>query len=155
MNVNFYTCNCDNAVVNKTDYLTLGETRSCQVYQQTGVMHPSLLLKYSSSIVNYNYFGIPDWNRFYYITGIEVMPGGRCVVTGSEDVLHSNFEEILNLDAYVLRTETTKTNKLIVDNKVPTQSNRHCKTLAFSPVFNAVDTDYVYLLTVVGGVQRS
>lgn len=155
MNVTFYTCKCDNRVVDKTNFLTAGSTYDCSVYQQTGVMHPSLLLTYSAAIVNYNYFHISAWNRWYYITGIEVMPGGRCVVTGSEDVLHSNKEGIKTLDAYVIRTENGNVNSLIVDNKIPCQANRHCKTLKFSTApFGATESSPVYLLTVVGGVSR-
>lgn len=155
MNVVFYTCDCDNRVVDKSSHLTQGTTYNCSVYQQTGVMHPSLLLTYSSAIVNYNYFKIEDWHRWYYITGIEVMPGGRCVVTGSEDVLYSNKDEIKTLSAYVIRTESANPNSLIVDNKIPCQANRHCKTLKFSTSpFGAEETSPVYLLTVLGGVSR-
>lgn len=156
MVINFYTCNCDNRVVDKTNHLTLGVTKECNIFNQTGIMHPSLLLTYDDSLVSYNYFEIPKWNRFYFITGMEVMNGQRIVVTGSEDVLHTNHAQIMNLDAYVVRTESSKTNNLIVDSKVPSQANRHCKTLSFSVhPFNAADTDPVYLLTVVGGVNAS
>lgn len=156
MTINFYICNCDNRVVDKTNYLTSQTSMNCSIYNQTGIMHPSLVLTYSPAIVNYNYFEIPDWKRFYYITGMEVMSGQRIVVSGSEDVLHSNHEKIMELDAYVQRTESNKINKLIVDSKIPSQANRHCKTLSFSAhPFNATDTSPVYLLTVVGGVTST
>lgn len=156
MTINFYTCNCDNRVVDKGNFMAFGETKTCQIYQQTGIMHPSLLLTYSPALVNYNYFSIPDWNRYYYITGMEVPPGGRIVVTGSEDVLYSNKDAILSINAYVKRTENKKAgNKLLVDYKKPIQSNRHCHTMAFpGNHFNAVDHDYMYLLTVIGGSAR-
>lgn len=156
MTINFYICNCDNRVVDKTAHLALQETKDCSIYNQTGIMHPSLVLTYAPAIVNYNYFEIPDWHRFYYITGMEVMGGQRIVVSGSEDVLHSNHTKIMELNAYVQRTESSKVNKLIVDSKIPTQANRHCKTLSFSAhPFNATDTSPVYLLTVVGGVNSA
>lgn len=153
----FYKCTADNRIVDKTNYIVRQASKSCNFFNQTGVMHPSILLSYDSAIVNNsNYFYIAEWGRWYYITGIEVMPGGRMVVTGSEDVLFSNKDEILALDAYVVRTEnTTKSNKLVVDGRYPVQSNRHCKTIDFpGNHFNATDTDYVYLLTVVGGSSR-
>lgn len=153
MNVIFYNISCDNRVVNKTPALGVGITKDCKVYQQTGVMHPSMLLAYDSAIVNYNYMEIPSWNRYYFITGMEVMPGERIVVTGSEDVLMSNKDEILQLNAYVVRSED-HANNLIVDNKYPSQANRHCKTIKFpTPHFGAKPIDRVYLLTVVGGVS--
>lgn len=154
MNVIFYNIACDNRVVDKTSALGTGVTKECKVYQQTGIMHPSILLAYGSSIVNYNYMEIPSWNRYYFITGMEVMPGERIVVTGSEDVLFSNKDEILQLNAYVVRSED-HVNKLIVDNKHPVQANRHCKTIKFPTAhFGADPRDRVYLLTVVGGVSQ-
>jgi len=156
MTINFYICNCDNRVVDKTNYLALQASKDCSIYNQTGIMHPSLVLSYSPAIVNYNYFGIPDWGRFYYITGMEVMGGQRIVVSGSEDVLHSNHGKIMELDAYVQRTESNKINKLIVDSKIPSQANRHCKTLTFDlHPFNATDAEPIYFLTVVGGVTST
>lgn len=155
MNIEFYICNCDNRVVDKTEHLVLKSTKNCQVFRQTGIMHPSLLLTYSSDIVNYNYFRIQEWgDRWYQIVGMEVMPGGRIIVTGSEDVLHTNREAIKNLDAYVVRTENTeRQNKLVLDGNVPTRVDRKCETIKFDDVFNSTDTDKCYLLTVIGGVN--
>lgn len=151
----FYKCTADNRIVDKTNYLEQRATKNCDFFNQTGVMHPSILLSYDSAIVNNsNYFYIAEWGRWYYITGIEVMPGGRMVVTGSEDVLFSNKDEILALNAYVVRTENSeKSNSLIVDNKHPVKANRHCKTIRFDLKFNAsdADNDRMYVLTVIGG----
>lgn len=150
----FYKCTADNCIVDKTNYLVRKAGKDCNFYNQTGVMHPSILLSYDSTIVNdSNYFYIDEWKRWYYITGIEVMPGGRMVVTGSEDVLFSNKDEILALNAYVVRTENdAKSNKLVTDSKHPIQANRHCHTIKWATnKFNAVSTDPVYLLTVIGG----
>lgn len=150
----FYRCTADNRVVDKTNFLVRQDTKNCDFYNQTGVMHPSILLSYDSNVVNNcNYFHIAEWGRWYYITGIEVMPGGRMVVTGSEDVLFSNKDQILALDAYVVRTENdAKSNKLVTDGKHPIQANRHCHTIKWTNNrFNAVSTDPVYLLTVIGG----
>lgn len=155
MNIEFYICDCDNRVVDKTEHLELKSTKSCQVFRQTGVMHPSLLLAYDSNIVNYNYFRIQEWgDRWYRIVGMEVMPGGRIIVTGSEDVLHSNREAIKNLTAYVVRTEEYKRgNKMVLDGCAPSRVDRICNTIKFDDVFDSTDTDKCYLLTVIGGVK--
>lgn len=152
----FYKCTADNNVVDKTNFLTNPRTFNCDFYNQTGVMHPSILLTYDSNVVNYkNYFYIAEWGRYYYITGIEVMPGGRMIITGSEDVLYSNKDEILSLDAYVVRTQSSLSNDLLLDSKQPVQVNRHCKTIKFPGThFNGTDSDYIYLLTVLGGSSR-
>lgn len=152
MTIEFYTYSGDNRKIDKSSGMVLGMSKQCSIYQQTGIMHPSLVMTYSDSIVNYNYFHIPKWHRYYFITGMEVLPGGRIIITGSEDVLFSNKDAILELDVYVNRTEGNNFNKLIVDNNFPSQANRHCKTLSFSlKPFSATDTDACYLLTVVGG----
>lgn len=154
VSVVFYTCTADNRVVDKDSQLTQVASKDCNFFNQTGVMHPSILLEYDSNIVNNcNYFNIAEWGRWYYITGIEVMPGGRMVVTGSEDVLYSNKDLIYNLEAYVVRTEqSSKSNSLVSDSRHPVQTNRHCYTKKWgSPRFNATSNDPVYLLTVLGG----
>lgn len=153
MNVLFYTCSADPRVVDKTSYLSGEVLKTCEVYQQTGVMHPSLLINYDSSIVNKNYFKIPEWgNRFYHLVGIEVTPGQRMIVSGSEDVLYTNKDSIYALNAYVKRTEGNNINKFIVDNKMPIQANRQCETIKFNASPFIYSSGYNFVLTVSGGV---
>ena len=155
MTIEFYNVTDDNRVVNKNLGSVVHTISDAQVYRDTSIMSPQFLVDYAPYVVNSNYVKVPLWNRYYYVTDVTAMPGGRAVMHCREDVLMSNKDAIMNLDAYVLRTESSVVNRLIVDSKVPTQANRHCRTIAFSPIFNALDTNYVYLLTVVGGVPRS
>ena len=154
MTISFYNVQDDNRVVNKNLGNAVHTISNAQVYRDTSIMSPQFLVDYARYVVNSNYVHVPAWNRYYYVTDVTAMPGGRAVMHCREDVLMSNKDAIMNLDAYVLRTESAAFNRLIVDSKVPTQANRHCKTIAFNPIFNALDTNYVYLLTVVGGVNR-
>lgn len=155
MTINFYNVNDDNRVVSKTLGNAVHSVNDAQVYAQTSVMNPQFLMDYASYVVNSNYVHVPLWGRYYYVTDVTVIPGGRCVVHCREDVLMSNKDAIRNLDAYVLRTETSEdVNVLMTDNRIPCQANRHCHTLAFSTApFSATDANPVYLLTVVGGVS--
>ena len=152
----FYSCTADNRVVDKTNFLTRQSTKECNFYNQTGVMHPSILLAYDANIVtSCNYFQISSWNRWYYITGIEVMPGGRMVVTGSEDVLFSNKDEILNLTCNIIRQENLH-DPYIYDKLMQQQSSIDTYNKFFDQnPFGDLTSGAHVMLTVVGGVSVS
>ena len=146
-------CTCDNRVVDKTGSITYANNdTNCDVYHECDVMNPTFLLKYDSSIVNYNYLKIESWGRYYYITGVTVAPGGRIYISCKEDVLMSNKDEILNLTAYAHRSESQQEHYL-VDKKVPSLIT----TFRTHQTFNTslIDNDFNYLLTVKGGKLAS
>lgn len=149
MNVNFFMVTDDTRVIEKN----LGASTysaNVAVYNNCSIMNPTILLDYHSNLVNSNYFQIPSWNRFYWITEMQVMPGGRCVITGKEDVLMGNAQEILNLVGYRVRSENKKT-KLAVDNAYPSLVTANVNTIPFSEAPFSADNTYQYVVTVKGG----
>lgn len=156
MLIKFYNVQDDNRVVHKSLGSEVHTINDAQVYNSVSIMNPQFLINYSAYVVNSNYLYVQAWNRYYYITDVTAMPGGRCVVHCREDVLMSNADSIDDLNAYVRRTESSKVNRLVVDSKIPSQANRHCKTLTFDlHPFNATDAEPIYFLTVVGGVNSA
>lgn len=152
MQVNFYQVK-DNP---KKIIKSLGNPLIKQVspYNDCSISNPSLLLNYDNSIiVNYNYFYIPEWDSYYFMNhDIKAISGGRMILSGYEDVLMSNANEILNLDCYVYRGESNR-NKYIADS-IPAQVQRTCNTIAFpNNPFDFNYKDYPYTLRVIGGAK--
>lgn len=145
-------CTCDNRVVDKTSFITFGTGINCDVYNECDVMNPVFLLKYDSSLVNYNYLRVQSWSRYYFINNVTVAPGGRIYLTCSEDVLMSNKDEILDLKAYSHRSQSSQEHYL-VDDKVPTLVTTFRTHLTFDNILN--DNGFNYLLTVKGGKLAS
>lgn len=151
MTINFYTISDDPRTIEKT----LGNivyTCNANIFGSCSIKDPSLILKYDSRLCEVNYMEISDWGRFYFMGEPVLSPGGRCIITASEDVLYSNKDEILNLNAYCSRCEN-HFERYAVDPCVPSLITTNVTTI---PLTGGVDfsTDvdsYQYLLTVKGG----
>lgn len=152
MQVNFYQIS-DNP---KKIVKNLGDAIIKQVspYNDCSVSNPALLLNYDSSIIaNNNYFYIPEWDTYYFMNhDVRCLSGGRMIVSGYEDVLMSNANEILGLDVYVIKSEDNR-NKYLNDS-IPAEVLRTCNTIAFpNNPFDFNYNDYPYTLRVIGGAQ--
>lgn len=84
----------------------------------TSVVHPTLLLQ-TFNAAAYNYFYIPSWNRYYFISDASSV-NNMWEVAGTEDYLAS-FKAAIGLTrANVLYA--TGSNKSIVDSRIPVTS---------------------------------
>lgn len=152
MQVNFYQVK-DNP---KKIVKSLGNPviKNVSPYSECSISNPTLLLDYDKSIiVNNNYFYIPEWNSYYFMNhDIKALSGGRMLLSGYEDVLMTNSEEILNLDVYVFRGQNNR-NKYLNDS-IPAEVQRTCNTIAFpNNPFDFNYNDYPYTLRVIGGAS--
>lgn len=159
MTIIFYNVTDDPRVLEKTLGSSLYST-SFNLLKACNVKNPELILAYHPSIISANYFKIPEWGRFYFMGEPVVAPGGRCLVTGKEDVLMSNKDEILELNSYCSRCES-RFERYAIDNCVPSLMTTIVTNLQFSEhYFNAMDTQGTglcrqYLLTVKGGALNA
>lgn len=152
MQVNFYQVTDNPKKILKS--LGIATIKQVAPYSDCSVSNPTLLLDYDRSIiVDNNYFYIPEWNSYYFMNhDIKAISGGRMIVSGYEDVLMSNADEILNLNAYVVRSQSNR-NKYLNDS-IPAQVQRTCNTIAFpNNPFDFNYNDYPYTLRVIGGAQ--
>ncbi len=152
MTVNFYKISDDFRVVNKTLGTPI-KTLSIDFLASTSLSNPELILSYDSDIASCNYMKFVEVEKHYFFPQPTLSPGGRLLIFGTDDVLMNNREKILDLHAYVTRSESSG-NDLMVDGKRPVQVNRHCKTLAFNAhPFIGDDQGSIinYTLTVIGG----
>lgn len=150
MTIKFYNCSDDPRVLDKN----IGEpvyTCDANILGNCSVKDPALVLTYNSALLSANYFEIEEWGRFYFMGEPSVSPGARCVISGSEDVLFTNKDEILKLNAYCVRCES-RFERYAVDNSPLSLVTTNVTNLQFSNhYFNANGTLRQYILTVKGG----
>lgn len=150
--VNFGICNDEKEKINKS--FSSVKQCNCEVYGETTITAPSLILRYDSGLVNCNYAYIPEWLRFYWISNITLVNGGRMVISCVVDPLKSFADSILNLDVNVARNEFER-NKLIYDGNYPEEILSTVSVLKFNASPFGVDGGFNTVLTVIGGTKST
>lgn len=150
MKVEFYQITDDprtveKNVTNKVHEVEVTLLESCSTHDPTFVLH------YSPNLIHANYFKIVEWGSYYFMGDPVLSPGGRCLISGKEDVLMTYKDAILSLNAFCVRCES-KFERYAVDPKVPSLVTSIVTNLQFSGhIFNANGSARQYLLTVKGG----
>lgn len=141
-------------VVNKTlsEVVTFEEV----IFKEdTSLLNPTIIINGVSNASSYtiedigtsNYFSIPKVNRYYFITDITMMSGGRVAITGKVDVLMSFKTDILVSTQLIVRQEK-KTNNYLIDTDIPLSSKKQVIEHEFGD--SITDSGY-YILAVNGG----
>lgn len=143
-------CTADNRVVDKTNKISLSSAIECEVYNECSIMNPVFKLRYNSSIVGYNYCKVEAWGRYYFIVDHTVAPGGVIYITCQEDVLMSNKDAILALNAQIVRNQNSR-NKMIVDSRYPAEIMSTLGIFNFSENPFNLTSGYNIVMTVIGG----
>lgn len=158
MNVYFSNVYCDPLTLDKRAEYERNRRLAyvnIQITNSANYLNPSFLVTQEFA-GTYNYMYIPEWNRFYFIGKPTVIDGTRSVIPCECDVLTSHADQLLNLTAYVTRTENSR-NKFLNDTEFNAQTTRHNTIVQFnrSPFTVNFSTDQCYLLSVIGGVDNS
>lgn len=149
MQITFYKNQSENRMINKTltDALVLdGQLR------ETGISltNPSISFELDESIFTYNYAYIPLFNRYYYITKIEVQYENLITIYFHCDVLASFKDEILANSGYVDNSKNYA-NFYLNDKNLPVQQNTQITVFRPIPsgfegasiVMTAFNTSYI------------
>lgn len=111
---------------------------------------PEILLNYSS--MNFNYFYISEFGRFYNISSRALVPGGHILLSGESDPLESFASSVYNLDNVlaVRNEDSTKWNKDISDPDIVTLTRRTYHGESFGSMQNVhSNADATYILGVI------
>lgn len=92
--------------------------------QDCSVLNPRLILHYTGSLVDVNYLYISDFDKYYYIDQIKLLPGNQIELAASIDVLKTYDAEIRGCMATVVRSESVGAPTMIPDNKLPINPNK-------------------------------
>lgn len=120
------------------------------------VVTPKILIKLSDEITDYtcyNYFYIPKFTRYYYITDMSTV-GGLVEITGKSDPLMSFKSDILGSEQYLSRSEKYR-NKYIVDTLLPIHSDCRYVVKPFGEPVSYNECNHVILETIGKGGKPS
>lgn len=143
MTINLSDCYDENEVV----YKTLSNTSAVQCEMvNTDILNP--ILKLNSSFIEKNYAHIPSFgNRYYFISSIETIAGGHCLIHCSIDVLMTYKAYLNNIDVYVSRNEFDG-NNLITDNNIVLSSEKRIIVNKFGESMSSSQIEF--LIGVIG-----
>ena len=132
MTVTLYTTTDDARTVNKT--LTLVKSVSATPTEPMNVLRPTVIVNMDSAVLSSNYAYISELNRYYYITGMELLHGERVLLSCSVDVLKTYAAALTDCDCIVSRSESIGAPSEIPDKNLPINPNMQD---VYSIVFDA------------------
>lgn len=156
MQILAYTNNSDTNISNKVESLVYINTYTVDPYNAVDIERPSFIMDYNSSLVNCNYIRVPDFGRYYFVTG-KVNKGGQIILECLSDPLTSFINNIKSCDITVLRSSSVGAPTMYEDNKLPVYPNKNNIT---SIVMESDNEDLnrnvippadCYVLTVIAG----
>lgn len=123
--------------------------------EETSLLNPTIIINGVSNASSYtiedigtsNYFYIPKVKRYYFITDITMMSGGRVAISGKVDVLMSFKTDIIDSTQLIVRQEK-KTNNYLIDTDIPLSSKKQVIEHEFG---DAISDSGYYVLAVNGG----
>ena len=137
------------SVPNKVDKsLTQVAQLSGALRSGTSVISPSFLITGATASLNFNYFRVEEWNRYYFTGPPKMELNGTMILNGMVDVLMSFSADIRKSRAIITRQEFLY-NMYLSDNKVMMNQNPKHKIIAFPNSFN----DFSYILALAGNGQ--
>ena len=143
MDVIFYYNESDDRVINKT--LIEGETFQGEARDEVNIMEPIVRFE-SSDIMRYNYAYIPELQRYYKVSSINIYREGIYDVSFLVDVLMSFRGHILQLSAIVDKQSMDDNGDEYIDDSSLVMDNvMFTTTYTFPDGFN--DTPEYILIT--------
>ena len=150
--MNIKLCSSTSEIVAINKDISIIDDVSATIKGALSVENPVLILQYKSDIQsNVNYVYIPEYNRYYFVTDIINLTGGRYELHCKVDVLMSFKDYILNLSCIVdKQSSKDNANMYLDDGSFVVQSKEFVDTINFPRGFN--DNGEFILITAGGGV---
>lgn len=150
--MNIKLCSSISEIVAINKDISIIDDVSATIKGALSVENPVLILQYKSDIQpNVNYVYIPEYNRYYFVTDIINLTGGRYEIHCKVDVLMSFKDYILNLSCIVdKQSSKDNANMYLDDGSFVVQSKEFVDTIDFPRGFN--DNGEFILITAGGGV---
>ncbi len=156
MQISAYINRNDTNITNKVDNLTYINTYTVEPYNAVDIERPSFIMDYNSALVGCNYIHVPEFGRYYFVTG-KVNKGGQIILECLSDPLTSFINDISACDITVLRSFSIGSPTMFEDSKLPVYPSKNNITSiemvsdnddlnsAVIPPYNC------YVLTVIAG----
>ena len=125
-----------------------GTDITVQLKQPCTVLNPVFIVGYDSTLVSANYLHCTEFNRYYFIDNINLMPGHRMELQCSVDVLMSYSSAIAAINAVIVRQENSGLS-LVADTSIMIKNYAIIDTYQFPTRFDTAFGSYV--MQVIGG----
>lgn len=118
MTITFYKITDDKRQVSKTlNSTTKIKDSTGSMKTDCNIMDPVLEMSYDVVLLTCNYMYIPEFNRYYFVTKIEV-GAQRMFITAHVDVLQTYAAQIRNLNCIIARQESKDHANLYLNDKI-------------------------------------
>lgn len=129
---------------------SLKQEVSCDVKGNISIVNPVVVLSFDVETLKTNYVYIPSYGRYYYISDIINLSGGRVELHLKVDVLESFKDDIKNSIAIIDKQQLSeKSNVYLNDGSYVTQEKEFHSVINFQ---NGFLDDGEYILITCGGV---
>ena len=142
-----YTNISNDNVLNK-NITKICDITSISLKQSTSLENPVMIIDTTYDLTNCNYAYVEEWDKYFYINNIDLMPGGLYSLSMHVDVLMTYASEILNIPATIERSQN-EYNPYINDGTYVSDSREFVSVVNFNTGFN--DTGEFILIT-AGGI---
>ena len=149
MQVTLYATASDRRKLNKTLVLIADKDNVTLKDSPNSLTDPTIILGTFTNWKQCNMVYIPDFGRYYFVNDIRELSGGRLQLMCHVDVLMSNQQSILNLNAIVDRSSNSG-NQYLVDSEQGVLNYRKQEIINF-PADKRFNSSLQYILTVAGG----
>lgn len=136
---------------NLSEVNTIGKTlteenvRTGTLKDGCSVLSPSVVLT-GENLSNFNYMYIPEFHRYYFITGITSVKKGLWQIDGHCDVLES-YKDSIKENVAIIKRQESIWDLYLNDEKFKAESTNKTATILFpNNLFNTVN----FILTAAG-----
>lgn len=137
--------------VAEKDFTTI-DTLTGTLKGETSITNPTIRINYDGALQNVNYFYIPQFQRYYFITDIKSVRSGIWDISGRCDVLTTAWKlSSLKQCMGITRKSQKNWNLDINDGSIKVYQNPLVTTELFPSGFNTFN----YVLAVAGGRSAS
>lgn len=118
----------------------LGKTKTAlatitgSLRNQCNILTPSIVIEYIPP-TSFNYFYIPEFSRYYFVTNITYITNSIVEISGSVDVLDS-YEQQIRVNSGVIQRQENQYNLDLYDKSFLTQQNTQLQVKQFPRGFN-------------------
>lgn len=145
--ITLYKSTAEPERVDKSQHLSNAIELSGDFRESIDKLRGSILIRYNGNLNGYNYLHIPEFGRYYFITGQTIERNGFHRLELQTDVLFSNLTDIKAAEGIIERNEFEYDTRLF-DDMLRFQQLRVVNTIPFP---NSVRSTDCYILAVNGG----
>lgn len=121
--------------------------QNVELKDDSSMEEPVFRLGYSTWNASYNYVYVTDWNRYYFVTNVNITLGRVWEVECKLDLLGTYKADITGSTQYVVYANTSNTE--IIDSRIPIKTTKTLSAVT-TPLSDYCNATGTYLLTVSG-----